>query len=214
MSWFLSVFQSSIGKKYIMALSGACLSFFLMAHLAGNTFSFLGKEAYNSYAAHLHSLGGFIHVLEACLALVFLAHILTAILLFIDNLSARPTRYAVSATDRSWSASTMPYTGALILIFLVVHLLNFHFASKMISTADQVKTVLGNPPLGFFYLVALSGLTLHISHGFWSLFQSFGANHPQYNRFLQRGGLSMAVILGALFMLIPLLALTTDGFLQ
>lgn len=213
MSW-LTVVRSSIGKKYIMALSGACLALFLLAHLAGNAFSFWGKEAYNSYAAHLHSLGGFIYLLEACLAFVFLVHILTATLLFIENLTARPNRYAVAERDRDWSASSMPYTGALILLFVMVHLYNFHFAAKTISTAEQVKSVLGNPPLAFFYLAALSGLSLHLSHGFWSLCQSFGVNHPKYNRLLHSGGFSIGIIIGTIFMLIPILALISDSFLQ
>lgn len=214
MSWIIKVFRSSIGKKYIMAVSGLCLSFFLFAHLIGNSISFWGKEAYNSYASHLHSLGFFITILEVLLLLLFLLHIVLGITLFIENLSARPTRYAVQAKERNWSASTMPYTGILILLFLVVHLVNFHFVTKTVSTAELVKTTLSNPLVASFYLLSLSGLTLHASHGFWSLFQSLGINHRKYNAFLQLGGLALAVIIGSTFILIPLLIVTTDSFLQ
>ncbi|MBU4326690.1 MAG: succinate dehydrogenase cytochrome b subunit, partial [Proteobacteria bacterium] len=214
MSWILTVLSSSIGKKYIMAVSGACLSFFLLAHLIGNSISFWGKEAYNSYASHLHSLGFLVYILEILLLLLFLVHIVMGITLFIENLSARPNRYAVKEKERNWSASTMPYTGILILLFLVVHLVNFHFITKTVSTAELVKITLSNPLIASFYLLSLSGLTLHASHGFWSLFQSLGINHQKYNKLLQLGGLAMAVIIGTTFILIPLLIVTTDSFLQ
>jgi succinate dehydrogenase / fumarate reductase cytochrome b subunit len=214
MSWILTVLRSSIGKKYIMAVSGVCLSFFLLVHLTGNSISFWGKEAYNSYASYLHALG-FLHlILKILLLLVFLVHILTGITLFIENLSARPNRYAVLENERNWSASTMPYTGIIILTFLLVHLLNFHFITITVSTAELVRTTLSNPFTASFYLFSLSGLTLHASHGFWSLFQSLGINHPKYNKLLQQGGLAMAVIIGTIFILIPFLIVTTDSFLQ
>lgn len=108
----------------------------------------------------------------------------------------------------------MPYTGIIILTFLLVHLLNFHFITRTVSTAELVRTTLSNPFLASFYLFSLSGLTLHASHGFWSLFQSLGINHPKYNKFLQQGGLATAVIIGTIFILIPLLIVTTDSFLQ
>lgn len=214
MSWILSVARSSIGKKHIMAVSGAGLFFFLLAHLIGNALSFRGTKAYDSYASHLHALGAPLHVVECLLALVFLVHIMTALALFIENRSARPHRYAVHGGDRNWSARTMPYTGGLILIFLLVHLTNFHLATKTISTSAHVRMTLNSPLLASFYLVSLSGLTLHASHGLWSLFQSLGINHPKYNKLLQLGSLSVAVITGTIFMLIPLFILTVDRFLQ
>lgn len=108
----------------------------------------------------------------------------------------------------------MSYSGGLILLFLVVHLSNFHFAARTISIAEQVRAVLSRPQVALFYFFSLSGLTLHVSHGLWSLFQSMGINHPKFNKGLQIGGLSMAVIVGTIFLLIPLLVLTTDRFLQ
>jgi len=214
MSWMLTVIRSSIGKKYIMAGTGACLGFFLFAHLAGNALSFRGKDTFNAYASHLHALGFPLHLLEGILALVFLVHILIAINLYIENLSARPNRYAVQGENRNWSAWSMPYTGALILGFLLVHLANFHFAAKTLSPSEQVRTVLSNPPLAAFYLFSVSALTLHASHGLWSIFQSLGVNHPKYNPFLRIGSLFTALFIGTIFMLIPLLVLTTDRFLQ
>lgn len=213
MSWLLAVCRSSIGKKCIMALSGICLSLFLFAHLAGNALSFRGKEVYDSYAAHLHALGLPRHVLEALLALVFLAHILTAITLFYENLTARPHRYAMPGDDRRFSAAAMPYTGIIILIFLLLHLFNFHLAAGPAGSAQLLRTTLSQPFIALFYLFALGALTLHLSHGFRSLFQSLGLNHPKYNNLVQISALSLALITGIFFMLIPLLFLTSDHFL-
>lgn len=214
MSWILTAVRSSIGKKFIMALSGAFLATFLLAHLAGNVVSFWGKEAYDTYAGHLHDLGFPLHVLEGLLLLVFLVHVVTATALYLENLAAKPKRYAVQGIDRDWCAATMPYSGLVILLFLLVHLANFHFSGQALSTAAQVRTTLDSPPLAIFYLLALSGLTLHLSHGLWSLSQSMGINHPNYNKLLQSGGLFMAVGIGLVFLLIPVLVLTTERFLQ
>lgn len=214
MSWLLSLVRSSIGKKFIMAFTGALLAVFLLAHLAGNAVSFWGREAYDAYAGHLHALGFPRHVFEGLLLLVFLVHVVTATVLYLENLSAKPRRYAVAGDDRDWCAATMPYSGLLISIFLAVHLANFHFAGTALSTAAQVKTILDNPLLAVFYLLALSGLTLHLSHGLWSLSQSMGINHPKYNKLLRSGGLLLAVGIGLIFALIPVLVLTTDRFLR
>jgi len=214
MSWMLTVVKSSIGKKYIMAGTGTCLVFFLFAHLAGNALSFQSKRIFNAYVSHLNAIGFPLHLLQGVLGLVLLVHVFIAITLYFENLSARPNRYAVQGDDRDWCAWFMPYTGALILGFLLIHLVNFHFASKALSTSEQVRTALSNPRLAAFYLFSLSALTLHTSHGLWSLFQSVGLNHPKYNLLLRIGSQFTALVIGTIFMLIPLLILATDRFLQ
>ncbi|MBU0728915.1 MAG: succinate dehydrogenase cytochrome b subunit [Proteobacteria bacterium] len=214
MSLFISLIRSSVGKKYIMAATGSFLSFFLLAHLIGNSFSFFGKDAFNSYASHLHSLSFLLHILEVILALIFLAHILTAFFLYVDNLKARPDPYAVSKGTRSWNSRTMPYTGLILLIFILAHLENFHFTTVTATPSEMVGDLLGSPGSAIFYLFALATLGVHLSHGFWSMFQSAGINHPKYNIFLKNAGLGAAVILCSIFMLIPILALLTEWFLQ
>lgn len=214
MSWMPPVVRSSLGKKYVMAATGSCLASFLLVHLAGLTVTFRGKSAFNSYSGHLHAIGVPLHVLEGILALIFLLHILTGLTLYLDNRAARPIRYAGPARDRNWRAWAMPYTGALILLFLLIHLANFRFAAKTLAIGEQVKTVLSSPGLAAFYLFSLSALTLHASHGLWSLLQSLGINHPRYNPWLRIGSLSTALLIGTVFMLIPLLSLTSERFLQ
>jgi succinate dehydrogenase / fumarate reductase cytochrome b subunit len=215
MGWIGSLYRSSIGKKSIMAASGLLLSFFLLTHLLGNSVSFWGREAFNAYAEKLHSMGNLIYVFEIGLLTLFLLHIITAIILYLENLQARPSRYSVnsSAGGRSLGSRTMPYTGVIILVFIIVHLMNFHFTDKSIPVADLVRKLLSSPVLGIFYIFSLLALALHLSHGVWSLFQSIGLNHDKYNQLLLKGALAFSILVGTIFILIPVLALVSRSFL-
>ena len=215
MGWIASLYRSSIGKKSIMAASGLLLSLFLLTHLLGNSVSFLGRDAFNAYAAKLHSIGNLIYVFETGLLTLFLIHILTGIILYVENLQARPSRYSVSTSEggRSWGSRTMPYTGVIIVVFIIVHLLNFHFTDKSVPVADLVRELLSRPGLAMFYIVSLLAVALHLSHGVWSLFQSIGFNHDKYNRLLLKGALAFSIVVGLVFILIPVLALVSRSFL-
>ena len=210
-----SLYRSSVGKKSIMAASGLLLSLFLLTHLLGNSVSFLGRDAFNAYAEKLHSLGGLVYVFEIGLLTLFLIHIITGIILYVENLQARPSRYSVNTAEggRSWGSRTMPYTGVIIIVFIIVHLLNFHFTDKSVPVADLVRGLLSRPPLALFYIVSLLAVALHLSHGAWSLFQSIGFNHDKYNRVLLKGALAFSILIGTVFILIPVLALVSRSFL-
>jgi succinate dehydrogenase / fumarate reductase cytochrome b subunit len=215
MGWINSLYRSSIGKKSIMAASGLLLSLFLLTHLLGNSVSFLGRDAFNAYAAKLHSVGNFIYVFEIGLLTLFLVHIFTGIILYLENLQARPSRYSVSTSEggRSWGSRTMPYTGVIIIVFIIVHLLNFHFTDKSVPVADLVRELLSRPGLAAFYMVSLLAVALHLSHGAWSLFQTVGMNHDKYNGLLLKGALAFSILVGTVFILIPVLALVSRSFL-
>ena len=210
-----SLYRSSVGKKSIMAASGLLLTFFIITHLLGNSVSFLGREAFNAYAEQLHSFGVFIYFFELGLLILFLIHIITGVILYFENLGARPSRYSVDTSEggRSLGSRTMPYTGVIILVFIIVHLMNFHFTDKSVPVADLVRNLLSRPGLAFFYIFSLVALALHLSHGFWSLFQSIGFNHEKYNRFLLKGALAFSILVGFVFILIPVLALVSRSFL-
>jgi len=210
-----SLYRSSVGKKSIMAASGLLLSFFLLTHMLGNSVSFLGRDAFNTYAERLHSLGVLVYIFEIGLLTLFLIHIITGIILYLENLQARPSRYSVNTSEggRSWGSRTMPYTGAIILVFIIVHLMNFHFTDKSLPVADLVRKLLSSPSLAFFYIFSLVALALHLSHGFWSLFQSIGFNHEKYNPLLLKGALVFSILMGAVFILIPVLTLVSRSFL-
>lgn len=210
-----SLYRSSVGKKSIMAASGLLLSLFLLTHMLGNSVSFLGRNAFNTYAERLHSLGVLVYIFEIGLLTLFLIHIITGIILYLENLQARPSRYSVNTSEggRSWGSRTMPYTGVIILVFIIVHLMNFHFTDKSVPVADLVRKLLSSPSLAFFYIFSLVALALHLSHGFWSLFQSIGFNHEKYNPLLMKGALVFSILMGAVFILIPVLTLVSRSFL-
>ncbi len=198
-----------------MAVSGILLSLFLLVHALGNSTTFFGRDAFNLYADTLHSLGIFVPVFEVLLLAVFLLHIFIGVTLFLQNLQARPTRYRVSKSSggRTPGSRTMPYTGVFILIFICIHLWNFHFIEHTQTIADIVSNVLSKPLFAIFYIVSMIALGLHISHGFWSFFQSLGINHPRYDYVLRVGAILLTVILCSVFILIPISAMLCDSFL-
>ena len=210
-----SFYRSSVGKKSVMAASGLLLSFFLLTHLLGNSISFLGREAFNAYAEQLHSYGILIIFFETGLFSLFLIHILTGVIIYLENLKARPSRYVVNSSEggRSWGSRTMPYTGVIVLVFIIVHLKNFHFTSRDLLIADLVREILSSPVLALYYVISLIALGLHLSHGFWSLFQTMGLNHQKYNQFLLKGALVFSILVSAIFILIPVLTLFSRSFL-
>jgi succinate dehydrogenase / fumarate reductase cytochrome b subunit len=206
MKWALAFFGSSIGKKSLMAVTGLGFIGFLVAHLAGNLTIYGGPGAFNSYAEHLHSLGFLLTLAEWGLLLLAAVHITTGLLLYLENLRSRPIRYKVDrrAGGRTLGSGTMPYTGLLILLFVVYHLLNFHFVDKSTTTIYQiVANTFTNPLHVGLYFVAMAVVAVHVSHGFWSLFQSLGVSHPKYSGPIEICGLALSVVFGVGFGFIP-----------
>lgn len=206
MNWFFNILQSSIGKKLMMAITGLCFSIFLIAHLVGNLTIYGGKDAFNSYAEHLHSLGPLINVAEAGLLFFALIHVLTGAVLFYQNFRARPDRYTVNknAGGRTIGSRTMSYTGFLVLVFVIVHLLNFHFIDKADKTIFQIVfCTFSNPFYVLAYVLAMAIVAIHVSHGFWSAFQTIGANHPKYMPVIKGGSILFSIIVGIGFGFIP-----------
>ena len=188
--WFVKIFRSSIGRKYIMAGSGCCLGLFLVAHSLGNSSFFWGADAFIAYAKHLHSLGPLIPLFEILLLAIFILHVSTGIILFMENNRARgQQRYRVQkrAGGRSLGSASMIYTGAAILLFLIIHLLGVHFVDHSTSIAVIVSKAIATPLYTVFYFAAMLLLGVHLSHGLWSMTQSMGLNHPRYDAALHIG---------------------------
>ena len=207
MNWLKRTLWSSIGKKLLMAITGLSFCAFLAGHLAGNLTIYAGKDAFNSYAEHLHSLGPLITVAEVGLLVFAIVHVVTGLSLFYQNLTARTERYAVnkSAGGRSFGSATMPYTGVFLLIFIVMHLLNFHFVDKSETTIAQLVTQAFQSPLWvIFYVLAMIAVALHVSHGFWSAFQTVGANHPKYMPIITFCSIVFSLVIGFGFGLLPI----------
>jgi succinate dehydrogenase / fumarate reductase cytochrome b subunit len=206
MQWYSFLLGSSVGKKLLMAFSGACLAAFLCVHLLGNFMAFAGAEAFNGYAHKLHSLEPYLTVFNICLLLIAVLHVSVGIILFIQNLAARPDKYQVCKNPggRTFASDTMPYTGALIMLFTVIHLSTFTFVDKSTVPIYQLMTIkFASPWWVLFYVAAMTIVAVHISHGFWSLFQTFGLNHPDHMQVIERLGLVISVAIGVGFGSLP-----------
>ena len=197
-------FTSSIGKKQIMALTGFGLVGFTLAHLIGNFLILLGPDLFNMYAFKLTS-NPLIYIAEAGLVGMFFLHLFLAVILKLQNIAARPHGYYIktkTGRGETFASSTMPYTGMIILIFVVIHLLNFKYGSYYSASVDGVqirdlfKTVIeyfSNPLYVVWYVFAMICLGIHTSHGFQSMFQSLGFNHVKYTPIIQVASLAYGV---------------------
>jgi succinate dehydrogenase / fumarate reductase cytochrome b subunit len=207
MNWIIQILLSSVGKKLMMAITGLSFCIFLIGHLAGNLTIYAGKDAFNAYAQRLHALGPLLTLAEVGLLLFAIIHVVTGLSLFYQNLTARPTRYKTHKRGggRTIGSATMPYTGIVLLSFVVLHLLNFHFIDKSETTIAQIVTsAFENPFYVIGYIAAMIVAALHVRHGFWSAFQTLGANHPKYMPAIMVLSIVFSLIVGFGFGLLPL----------
>jgi len=221
MKWFLDLFSSSLGRKLTMALTGLFLILFLAVHLAGNLQLLKddGGRSFNIYAEFM-STNPLIQIVSKGNFAFILIHVLWAILLSRKNNAARgPVGYAVSSGKSSeWSSRNMGILGTLVLVFIVIHLKDFwaqmHFGAMKTVDYDG-KTYrdiysLVNEWFGMGWYVALyvfcmAAVGFHLWHGFASAFQTLGLNHLKYNGLIKTVGRTFAVVVPALFALIPVL---------
>lgn len=207
MSWLFKTLSSSIGKKLMMAVTGLFFCCFLVVHLLGNLTVYGGRESFNSYVDHLHSLGPLIHVAEAFMIVFALVHVITGLMLALDNFKARPVKYEVNKNGggRTFGSSTMPYTGLILLMFVIAHLKGFHFADKTTRTVYDIMTgAFSDRSIVAFYVFAMIVAGIHVSHGLWSAFQTMGINHEKYTPAIKGAALVFSLMVGAGFGFIPL----------
>jgi len=184
--------NSSIVKKQIMGVTGLLLCGFLVSHLITNSLIFIDPNLFNM-AGHALVTNPLIYLAEAILASIFLVHMFLAAKLTIENSKARPQKYYMkkrTGRGATFASATMPYTGLIILVFLVLHLINFKFGPVYEVMVDGVAMRdlarlemehFAKPYNVAWYVFAVAALGIHVSHGFWSAFQSLGFNHPKYN---------------------------------
>jgi len=206
-----SSFLNSVVKKQIMGITGLLLCGFVLAHLLGNMTLFIGSDAFNKYA-HALASNPLIYLAEAGLLAIFLAHIVMAIKLIIENRAARPVPYAYarkhSGRGATFASSTMPISGILTLVFLVVHIMGLKFGPVYptevngVAMRDLYRTTIEyfqDPLHVLFYVIAVVSLGVHVSHGFWSAFQSLGLNHPKYMPKLKCAAWAFGLLVGGGF---------------
>jgi succinate dehydrogenase / fumarate reductase cytochrome b subunit len=193
-----------------MALTGLGLIGFVIVHMLGNLQVFAGREILNSYAHRLRDLGVYLWLARLVLLTLAAGHVLYGIRLWLANRTARPLPYSYRTFRKASLASrTMIWTGAAILVFLIFHLLHYTFLvidpgylkmkdpsdSKYLDVYGMVIQGFRNPAFSLGYVLAMGFLAFHISHGFQSLFQSLGLNHPRWSRLLNWSSGVLAFIL-------------------
>lgn len=202
---------SSIGRKLIMSISGLFLIVFLTLHLFINLTSLISREAYEA-ACQFMDENIFIQIMVPVLALGFVIHILMGIVLTIQNRKARPIGYTVkSKTQISWASKNMLALGLIVLGLLVLHLSHFwakmqlqHFlGNEGENPYDLVRTLFSNGWYVAMYIIWIVVLCYHITHGFWSMFQSMGVTNRKWIPRLQKIAIIYSHTIMVGYILIP-----------
>ena len=210
MGWFSNFYASSIGRKFLMGLSGLFLVSFIAVHLTVNAFSLFSADLFNR-GSHFMGTNGFIQAMQYVLALGFIFHIGMGITLQLKNNAARPVKYAMSkpGENSSFASRSMILTGILVMLFLFLHLKDFFVPIKFQhgtygTDYDLLVAVFSNPVYVVIYVVAFVLLAIHLFHGFQSAFQTIGVNHPKYTPAIKFLGVLFCVIVGVGFSAIAL----------
>jgi succinate dehydrogenase / fumarate reductase cytochrome b subunit len=225
--WPVQFWQSAVGKKWIMALSGLALWGFVFAHMIGNLKVYLGPEpggkpALDAYGESLRTLFHpilpnhvFLWSMRVGLIAMFVVHIVAAASLTAMNRRARPVGYQSSReyVSADFASRSMRITGVIILAYLIFHLFdlswtgtNQHWVRGAVR--DNMIGSMQRPWAAIAYAVANIALAVHLFHGTWSMFQSMGLNNPRYNYIRRQIAFGMSAVVGVANVLFPLLIVT------
>ncbi|MEK6321984.1 MAG: succinate dehydrogenase cytochrome b subunit [Acidobacteriota bacterium] len=201
MNLLARAYRSSLGKKYIMAITGFLLFLFVIVHMLGNLQVYLGPEPMNAYAALLKSKPALLWSARVGLFIIAVLHIVSALQIAAENRAARPQAYEEGKPIATLASRTILLSGLIIFAFIVYHLMHFtvgvtnpdfmEFHDPLGHHDVYRMTVEGfrNPWVSAFYIISMGLLCLHMSHGVSSLFQSLGirrkATVAAFNRFAQ-----------------------------
>jgi len=224
------LFKSSLGKKYLMAASGALLVLFVIAHLVGNLQVFLGPEAINRYGHFLQSNVEILWPARIGLLVLVGLHIWSAAKLSLENKAARPVGYAGNPAPpaASFASRTMLMSGLIIAAFVIYHLLHYTVQVRAINLTGRDFLTLRDaegrhdifammvygfqqPVVSGFYILAIALLCLHLHHGIYAMFQSLGVKvgfYPDLPKVLARWG---AILIFVGYVSIPIAVLAGYG---
>jgi len=206
-----NIFSSSIGKKLIMSISGLFLVVFLLLHVSINLTALVSREAYE-VACHFMDTNILVQIMVPVLALGFAIHILYSIIITMRNMKARPVNYSVSnGAKAEWASKNMFILGAIVVGFLCIHLTHFwakmqlrHFLGENGENPyDLLVTLFSQWYYCLIYIVWIIAVYFHISHGFWSAFQTVGINNSKWIPRLKCVAKIYAIIVTLGFLSIP-----------
>jgi len=219
-------YNAAIGKKAIMAVTGAILFGYVVAHLIGNLQIYSpDREQINRYAAFLHDPHNLVPLWIARLVLLaaVIWHIVASVQLWNLNRAARPAAYVKKAdVPASYAARTMKWSGPIVAAFVIFHVLHLTVGTvlplretgatlAMPDVRYNVITGFQNYAISGFYIVAMILLCMHLYHGLWSMFQSLGISHPRYTPRLKKAAALVAILIAIGNISIPLAVMA--GFL-
>ena len=200
--------HSTVGSKYVVAVTGWALTGFVLVHMLGNMLVFVGREQLNNYAHTLKANPGLLWTARLGLLVAFVLHIWLALQLKMRNLAARPTAYVYSHTEEaSFASRTMVWSGLAIFFFVLYHLAhftlgwtdsaNFHLEDPkgQHDVYAMVVHSFQHPLVSGLYILAMVFLGLHMSHGVQSTFQSLGITRRRWDRFIYRSGMALTLII-------------------
>ena len=219
----LALWSSVIGKKVVMALTGAVLILFVIMHMVGNLKIFSGAEEINAYSRFLREVswpelgyGQLLWIVRSVLFVCVILHITAAIQLTRMNWKARPVGYdSRKNVETTWGALTMRWGGLLLAVFIVFHL--FHFTGGMVGfqpgqfehlmVYQNVVAGFSVWPISLFYIIAMGALCLHLDHGIWSMLQTLGWVTLDNTKSLRTVSRIVALIIFAGFISVPIAVL-------
>ena len=211
MSRLRLLWDSSVGKKVIMAVTGLIWLAYLITHVLANLLVFQGPAKINAYSAFLHGTGLALWAPRLVLIAALVLHITAAVQLAARNQEARPTGYATGRKPQvsTFASRSIRWGGALILIFLVYHILHFTVgtAHPYFVEGDPYHNVASgfhNPLVVGFYLIAMAAVGLHLYHGVWSSGRSLGLSPPSPHPLRRTVALVLALLVWLGFTIIPI----------
>lgn len=219
-STFMAALTSQVGRKILTGITGVLLVLFVAAHLLGNL-QLLDSDPvpFNAYGQFLHGFGLLFYVVEILLAATILLHAFIGISIFMRKRKARKKGYAVQKSKgepskQSVASRTMIITGSVLLLFLVVHILQFRFGPTeevMINNKPAhdlhslVMQTFSNIGWVVFYVGVMLLLGFHLRHGVWSALQSLSAMKPRWSKSIYSAAFIIGVLLAIGFLILPIL---------
>jgi succinate dehydrogenase / fumarate reductase cytochrome b subunit len=216
----ITFWQSTNGKKVVMAVTGAMMFLFVVGHMLGNLQMFEAPEHINSYGHFLHNLGELLWIERGLMLLVIALHITATIQLALRSKAARPVGYSrKQAINSSYASRTMYWSGPIVLAFIIFHLLQFTAGYIHPHATFTQGEVYSNVVSGFqvwwvsaWYIFAMVLLGLHLSHGLWSMFQSVGLAHKRHSVLMKNAARAVATLIVLGYISIPISVLL--GFIK
>jgi succinate dehydrogenase / fumarate reductase, cytochrome b subunit len=207
------IWCSSLGKKYLMALSGCALFLFVLGHMVGNLQVFMGPEAINRYAHFLQTTPELLWPVRLGMLTLVALHGLTAVRLWLENRSARPVAYACySPLESTYAGRTMIVSGLILALFVLYHLLHFtaqttainltgqdfvtfHDAQQRHDVFKMMVVGFGQPWVAGFYVLGMVLLCLHLRHGLQAWCQTLGWRNEAWRGIVDRGAWGAAAVI-------------------